>query len=81
MGRSKLGSVRPKPDPIKGLILEAQKISGISDTKLAEIWGVSRATCSKRLNHQHSDLWLGDAKVLCRKLNIGIEDFRASVRY
>lgn len=68
-------------DPIKGLILEYQAGKHISDTALAQLWGVSRTTCYKRMTQLHSDEWLGEAKELCKKLGVKIEEFRAAVRY
>lgn len=68
-------------DAVKGLILEYKALGKLTDTKLAEMWGVSRATCSRRLNEQHSDEWLSDAKFICKKLGVPIEEFRAAVRY
>ena len=70
-----------KRDPIKGLILEYQALKHMSDTALANLWGVSRTTCYKRLNQIHSDEWLGEAKDLCRKLGVDIDEFREKVRY
>lgn len=68
-------------DPIKGLILEYQAQRHISDTALAELWGVSRTTCYKRMSLLHSDEWLGEAKELCKKLGVDIAEFRERVRY
>ena len=68
-------------DPVKGLILEHQVQKHISDAELAELWGISRTTCYTRMKKSHSDEWLGEAKELCKKLGIGIEEFRAAVRY
>lgn len=68
-------------DPIKGLILEYKAIQKLSTNEIASKWGVSRVTCSKRLNEQHSDEWLAEAKELCKKLNVPIEEFRQAVRY
>lgn len=68
-------------DPVKGLILEYKATLGLSNTQLAEEWGVSRATCCKRLNEEHSNQWLTEARCLCMKLNIPIEEFRQAVRY
>lgn len=72
---------KKKRDPVKGLILEYKNLNGLSESQLAACWGVSRATCSTRLNKQHSDLWLAAAKELCKKLNVPIEEFREAVRY
>lgn len=75
----KLG--REKRDPVKGLILEYKTINGLSIKDLAKKWGVSVVTCSKRINEEHSDKWLSEAKQLCKKMNIPIEEFREAVRY
>lgn len=72
---------KKKRDPVKGLILEYKALNQLTDSQLAATWGVSRATCSTRLNKQHSDLWLSSAKELCKKLGVPIEDFREAVRY
>lgn len=72
---------KKKRDPVKGLILEYKAINGLTEGQLAATWGVSRATCSTRLNKQHSDTWLSAAKELCKKLNVPIEEFREAVRY
>lgn len=79
MAKTKLGSA--KRDPVKGLILEYKAINGLSTKELAKTWGTSVVTCSKRLNVEHSDMWLAEAKTLCRKLNIPIDEFRQAVRY
>lgn len=79
MPETKLG--RKQRDPVKGLILEYKKVYGLSTEDLADKWNVSRATCSKRLNKEHSDQWLGEAKDLCRKLHVPIEAFREAIRY
>lgn len=72
---------KKKRDPVKGLILEYKAIHGLSESQLAEKWGVSRATCSARMHKLHSDEWLSAAKDLCSKLNVPIEEFREAVRY
>lgn len=72
---------KKKRDPVKGLILEYKNLQGLTETQLASEWGVSRATCSARLNKQHSDLWLAEAKDLCKKLGVPIDAFREAVRY
>lgn len=79
MAKTKLGSA--KRDPVKGLILEYKTINGLTVKQIAKAWGVSVVTCSKRLNEEHSDEWLSEAKKLCRKLNIPIDEFRQAVRY
>lgn len=79
MAYSKIG--REKRDPVKGLILEYKTIKGLTLKQIAKTWGVSVVTCSKRINDEHSDEWLSEAKVLCKKLNIPIEEFRQAVRY
>ena len=68
-------------DPVKGLILEYKTVQGLNNNDLAKAWGVSRTTCCKRLNEEHSDNWLAEAKKLCKKLNVPIEEFREAVRY
>lgn len=75
----KLG--RGERDPVKGLILEYKTINGLTMKQMAEKWGVSLVTCSKRINEEHSDKWLSEAKVLCKKMNIPIDEFRQAVRY
>lgn len=72
---------KKKRDPVKGLILEYKNLNGLTESQLATAWGVSRSTCYTRLNKQHSDEWLTEAKELCKKLNIPIEEFREAVRY
>lgn len=72
---------KKKRDPVKGLILEYKNINNLTEAQLAKRWEVSRATCSNRLNNQHSDQWLTEAKELCKKLGIPIEEFREAVRY
>ena len=72
---------KQKRDPVKGLILEYKNLLGLNESQLAAEWGISRATCSVRINKQHSDEWLTEAKELCKKLNIPIEEFREAVRY
>lgn len=72
---------KKKRDPVKGLILEYKGLNGLNETQLAQTWGVSRATCSTRLNKLHSDEWLTEAKELCKKLNVPIDEFREAVRY
>lgn len=74
-------SVAQKRDPVKGLILEYKAVNNLTVAKIAEMWGVSRATCSNRFKNEHSDKWLSEAKELCKKLGIPIEAFRAAVRY
>lgn len=74
-------SVTKKRDPVKALIREYQELNKLSDTQLANEWGISRATCSKRFNELHSDFWLSDAKKICKKLGVPIEEFRNAVRY
>lgn len=81
MSKIKYCVPKQKRDPVKGLILEYQAIKGLADGKMAEIWGVSRTTCSMRLHKQHSDLWLTEAKELCKKLEVPIEELRAALRY
>jgi hypothetical protein len=73
--------VPTRRDPLKGLVLEYKALKRLDETSLALLWGVSRATCSKRLNRLHSDLWLTEAKDICRKLDVPIEAFREAMRY
>lgn len=68
-------------DPLKGLILEYKAQLGLSNKEMANIWKVSCVTCSKRLNDEHTDKWLTEAKVLCKKMNVPIDEFRQAVRY
>lgn len=81
MPKVKYCSVAARRDPLKALIREYQTIRKLNDTQLAKEWGISRATCSKRFNELHSDDWLSDAKKLCKKLDIPIEEFRSVMRY
>lgn len=81
MAKVKYCVVKPKRDPVKALILDYQNLNKLNSSQLAECWGVSRATCSKRLNEQHSDEWLTEAKELCKKLDVPIEELRAALRY
>lgn len=79
MAYTKLG--RAKRDPVKGLILEYKAINNMTMKQLAETWGISTVTCSKRINEEHSDNWLSEAKLLCKKMHIPIDEFREAVRY
>ena len=81
MPKIKYCALAKKRDPLKGLILEYIKNNNLSTGQVAIKMGISRATCSKRLNQEHTDIWLGEAKELCRKMNIPIEEFRSAVRY
>lgn len=74
-------SVKKKRDPVKQLIREYQDINDLSDQQLAKLWGISRTTCCKRFNELHSDDWLGDAKKLCKKLGVPIDELRGALRY
>ena len=68
-------------DPVKGLILEYKNTLGLTNSNISKLWGVSRTTCCRRLNEEHSDEWLTEAKKLCKKLKIPEDEFRSAVRY
>ena len=73
--------MRPKLDPIKGLILTAGRDQHKSQTELAKMAGVSPATFSRMLN-KHSVKWsLESILSLCDGLRIPIEEIRPAVRY
>lgn len=80
MPRVKLNA--PKRDRIKELVIGGKIRYGYSDDDMARFMGVSRATYSMRINHQHTDEWsLIEIKRLCKALGVEIIELREAVKY